>query len=92
MLQSALMTNNVADHALGRQMLCRNSLHCLTSNPGVLTIAETAWNTSSSFAGLLIPLAQQQWTIPAHILGSCSALLSSALCEAFLGLDLKLSQ
>ena len=59
---------------------------------GCLDRCRDCLDTSSSFAGLLIPLAQQQWTIPAHILSSCSALLSSALCEAFLGLDLKLSQ
>ena len=70
------MPMNIADLVLGTQMLCRNFSHCLTANPDILTIAETAWNTSSSFAGLLIPLAQQQCTIPAHILSSCSAVLS----------------
>ena len=43
---------------------------------GILDRCEIAWNTSRSFAGLLISLAQKQCTIPARILSSCSAVLS----------------
>ena len=70
------MPINVADLALATQMLCRSFRHCSTSNPDILTIAETTWNTFSPFAGLLIPLAHQRCTLPAHILSSCSAVLS----------------